>query len=605
MRTHIVIVAAGLAIGLAACGDSSGPKAVPSSIAFTVAPASAAAAGSVLPVAPTFVVKDKDGNPIAGASVSIKVTAGGGTISNAPTKSTAPTTTVGTWTLGKTVGINTLTITVGSLAPLVLNVTSVAGAPAKLVAVGSTNLTGVVGQPVATTISAVLKDANDNPISGALVNVSVSGGGSTEDAAVTTDAAGVAALLPLEWTLGTVKGNQTLTLSNGPNSVTFTASVAAGPIQSLSILSGNNQSGPGGTLLAQPVLLAGVDQYGNKLDNQVVNFSVLGGGGKLAAFTATSAADGTITMPAFTLGKSALPQAVLASIGSQSVSVTATVLSAYDIDVRFWGSPMTLQQQILFTNAAARIRGIVTGAIPPADATGADPAECGVTGQAVLAETVPGVIIYASVQDIDGPGKVLAQAGPCFIRDQSDVRTVIGVMEFDVADLNSLGSGGTLQDVITHEMLHVVGIGVFWNDIGLLSGFDTPDVAYTGTGGVAGCRATGGTTSCATSVPVENTGGAGTRNSHWRESTFGDELMTGFASNGAMPLSIMTVRALTDLGYTVNTAAADPYTIFLGSIRANPSVSTATPVGSVWEQGLATPPKVLPNHRRSAPRAGR
>src|SRR3954467_2362221 len=296
MRTHIVIVAAGLAIGLAACGDSSGPKAVPSSIAFTVAPASAAAAGSVLPVAPTFVVKDKDGNPIAGASVSLKVPGGGGTIANAPTKSTAPTTTVGTWTLGETVGINTLTITVGSLTPLVLNITSIAGAPAKLIAVPPTSLTGVVAQPVTAPISAVLKDANDNGIAGALVDVSVTGNGSSLEAALTTDATGNMTFPLTEWVLGTTKGNRTMTLPKGPASVTFTVAAAAGQIQSLNLLAGNNQSGPAGTALAQPVLLVGVDQYGNRLDNQVVNFSVLAGGGKLAAFTSTSAVDGAITM---------------------------------------------------------------------------------------------------------------------------------------------------------------------------------------------------------------------------------------------------------------------------------------------------------------------
>src|SRR5437764_7310021 len=182
MRKYSVIHAAGVAILCSACGDSSGPKAVPSSIALTLAPSGAVAAGSTLTVSPTFVVKDQDGNPMSGASVNIKVTAGGGTIANAPTKSTAPTTTVGSWTLGKSVGINTLTITVGSLTPLVLNITSVPGAPAQLVAVGSTSLTGVVGQPVTAPISAVLKDANDNGIAGALVDVTVTGGGSAGEA---------------------------------------------------------------------------------------------------------------------------------------------------------------------------------------------------------------------------------------------------------------------------------------------------------------------------------------------------------------------------------------------------------------------------------------
>lgn len=602
MRTHLVNSLVVLAFLSAACGDSSGPKAVATSIEITTQPAPSASAGLPLTTAPAFVVKDQDGNPMSGASVTIAVTAGGGTIANNPTKTTTPSTSVGTWTLGKTIGLNSLTITVGNLTPVVISITSLPGAPAKLVANGATVLTGVVGQPVAAPVSAVLKDAFDNVIAGVDVAVAVSGGGSAAATTLTTDGAG-AVTVP-SWTLGTIKGPQALTLSTGTASVTFTVNAAAGPIQTLSILAGNNQAGFAGTALAQPVLLAGVDQYGNKLENQVVNFSVLSGGGRLATVTSTSAPDGNITMPAFTLGKTALPQTILASIGSQSVSINAAVLSDYSIDVRFWGSAMTLQQQALFTNAAARIRGIVTGAIPTADATGADPALCGVTGQPVLAENVPGVIIYASVQFIDGPGKVLAQAGPCYVRDDPDLRTVVGVMEFDVDDLNSLGSGGTLQDIITHEMLHVVGIGSFWNDKGLLSGFDTPDVAYTGAGGVTGCRATGGTTTCATAVPVENTGGAGTANSHWRESIFGTELMTGFASSGTMPLSIMTVRALADLGYTINTAAADSYTLS-GSIRADPTVSALTPIGSAWERGLSSPPRTLPSRRRTAPRATR
>jgi hypothetical protein len=29
-------------------------------------------------------------------------------------------------------------------------------------------------------------------------------------------------------------------------------------------------------------------------------------------------------------------------------------------------------------------------------------------------------------------------------------------------------------------------------------------------------------------VPVENSGGSGTRDAHWRESEFGNEVMTGY-----------------------------------------------------------------------------
>jgi hypothetical protein len=64
-------------------------------------------------------------------------------------------------------------------------------------------------------------------------------------------------------------------------------------------------------------------------------------------------------------------------------------------------------------------------------------------------------------------------------------------------------------------------------------------------------------------VPVENTGGPGTADSHWRESVFGNELMTGTV-NEVNPLSRVTLGSMADLGYAVNLADADPYTLSPG-----------------------------------------
>ncbi len=73
----------------------------------------------------------------------------------------------------------------------------------------------------------------------------------------------------------------------------------------------------------------------------------------------------------------------------------------------------------------------------------------------------------------------------------------------------------------------------------------------------------------ASGVPVENTGGAGTRDSHWRDSILVNELMTGWAGPGTnLPLSRITVGSLADLGYTVNYAAADAYTPSSSSLAA-------------------------------------
>jgi hypothetical protein len=89
----------------------------------------------------------------------------------------------------------------------------------------------------------------------------------------------------------------------------------------------------------------------------------------------------------------------------------------------------------------------------------------------------------------------------------------------------------------------------------------TPTVAFAGQGGIRGCFAVGGESICATGVPLENVGGPATVGSHWRESVFANELMTGKANVGGMPLSQITAGSLSDLGYVVNLFAADPFSI--------------------------------------------
>jgi hypothetical protein len=292
---------------------------------------------------------------------------------------------------------------------------------------------------------------------------------------------------------------------------------------------------------------------------------------------------------------------VLTGACSDSAGPPTTVQSAYKIDLRYFGAGVPASDQVLFTNAAARIKQIVVGAPPLVNATGADPAKnCGATGVPVFQGTIDGLVIYATFDSIDGPGKVLAQSGPCYIRQNgtaNDYRTSIGVMKFDTADIPTLAASGHLQEVITHEMMHVLGFGSFWDSTSakLLINYG-PNVSYIGAAGIAGCKSVGGINTCASSVPVEGVqGGPGTINSHWRETTFGNELMTGFINAGKNPLSIMSIRSLEDLGYKVDTTAADSYTPPSGfNARAAGSVADPSPTTGVWEVGMPHRPIALP-----------
>jgi hypothetical protein len=170
------------------------------------------------------------------------------------------------------------------------------------------------------------------------------------------------------------------------------------------------------------------------------------------------------------------------------------------------------------------------------------------------------VYIDAAARDIDGRGGVLAQASPSAFREAPGPGGNLpyrGQVEIDVADLKALESSGQLLDVLTHEMAHVLGFGTMWEESDLLDNVGTSNPRFTGPVATAQYNALYGRTDG--SVPVENEGGPGTRDTHWRESAFGNEMMTGFIDAGANPISRLTVGSLADLGYVVDLAAAESY----------------------------------------------
>ncbi|MEZ5774976.1 MAG: leishmanolysin-related zinc metalloendopeptidase [Hyphomicrobiaceae bacterium] len=187
------------------------------------------------------------------------------------------------------------------------------------------------------------------------------------------------------------------------------------------------------------------------------------------------------------------------------------------------------------------------------------------------------LLIRAVVTPIDGPGGILGQAGPDWIRTSSKL-PYHGVMFFDSADVASMHSGGTLTDVVLHEMGHVLGFGTLWSYLGLSSG-----IRYTGAHALTEYRSLTGD-SGATFVPLENGGGPGTAYSHWEEQLFDNELMTGYLGGfgSGNPISRTTIGALQDLGYTVNYAQANAY-----SLRDDLASSTAT-TGAISVGGKAS-----------------
>ncbi|MGH3692576.1 MAG: leishmanolysin-related zinc metalloendopeptidase [Pseudonocardiaceae bacterium] len=267
---------------------------------------------------------------------------------------------------------------------------------------------------------------------------------------------------------------------------------------------------------------------------------------------------------------------------AQRASSLAATSSPFMIEVRFLGG-LSATQQAAFTAAADRWTTMIVGDLPTATADGED---------------IDDVLILAQGSAIDGPGRILGQAGPTHLRPASAGAAAFipakGIMSFDTADLEQLEADGTLNDVITHEMGHVLGIGTIWKLKGFLSGEGTSNPTFSGAGAVTEYQTLRGDNS-RRRVPVENTGGPGTREGHWRESVFRNELMSGFIAGRGNPLSRMTVASLSDLGYQVDLDAAEPYRLpdLLALAEAGVLLAHVTAIDS----GVVLPviPQILPD----------
>jgi hypothetical protein len=226
----------------------------------------------------------------------------------------------------------------------------------------------------------------------------------------------------------------------------------------------------------------------------------------------------------------------------------------FSIEVRFIGG-LSETQQAAFAAAADRWVQVIVGGLPGVEL---DLSSLRIPGLGV--EVIDDVLILAKGDVINGVGHILGQAGPLWWRPDT-LLPALGRMTFDTADLERMEADGTLRDVITHEMGHVLGFGkTLWGLKGLLESAGGADPRFVGRAAmVEFAHLTGG--EHLVGVPVENLGGAGTRDSHWRESVFGAELMTSRIAAAGNPMSRLTVAALADLGYATDFEAGELYAL--------------------------------------------
>ncbi len=527
-------------------------------------------------------VRDRLGNAVANETIAFSVIGGGGSIVPESIQTDAQGRATATWTLGPRAGeaqSARAAVQGTGIAGVAFVATGVVGPAAELRGLAGTGQAGVVGTTLPLPLQVQLLDAFDNPIPSQITFTVTAGGGSVAPAVVTTGALGVASSI---WTLGATAGAQTVRATAGGLSHEFEASAVAGagPPASIAVFSGDAQAGPAGSALPKPLTVAVRDALGIGVAGVEVGFAPSEGGVAPAASLTNASGLAATT---WTLGPTVGPQQVVVSAAALApVTFTAEGVeppptcilepvdpTGFDIQVCFV-LPTDASVRTAFANAAARWESLVTGDLP-ALAPNDGAASCVTTQTAppIQGAILDDLVIYAVIEEIDGPLKVLGSAGPCYIRN-SNLLTSIGVMRFDIADTDRLAAMGQLEEVILHEMGHVLGLGTLWPVMGLLANPATvdqttiPDTHFTGPLAIAAFDASGGQgRTVGEKVPVENAqGGGGSLNGHWRETVMDRELMTPFLdANVVNPLSIITVQSLADLGYVVSNAAADGYTV--------------------------------------------
>lgn len=567
MASRVVsVLAIGTLLAITACGGGDGPQ-VPTTFApnagstTTLTGVVATQSGA----APQVQILDAKGKGIRGLRVRWRTGAASGVVANDSILTDASgIASSGGWTLGTSAGLQTLTATADGLSPIVFTANVAAGPVANLVRLSQDGQQAAVNSNVPQPPSVRAQDAFGNPVAGVVVTFSVaSGGGTITPEQQTTDQNGIATAAA--WKLGTAVGQQIArATAPGATQAAFSATAVAGPPADMLKVAGDDQQGVAGNALPISPGVRVVDAFGNPVGGVPVTFTPGPNSGTVTFGTVvTDAATGTAFVGSWILGTAASQTLVATStsVPGKSLTFTATAIaSLFHLDVRFVGEGGTADIRQAFINAAAKWRRVIVGHvhnIPVNRAAGL----CE-TWVPAINELIDDVVIFARIGAIDGAGRTVARAGPCIYSTATNL-PLVGVMEFDEADLATSLNNGTFGDVVLHEMGHVLGVGTLWN-VGrsLLIDAGSPAPYFVGVAARAAFASINTLTFSGNAVPVEgNAAPVGTRDGHWRESVFGRELMQGFVKIGGMPLSRVTVASLQDLGYLVNLSAADPFMI--------------------------------------------
>jgi VCBS repeat-containing protein len=282
-----------------------------------------APAGTALAEPVRVRVLDTEERPVTNQEVTFSIVSGGGSVEPLTVSTDADGIAAATWTLGPNAGTQELrarTIQGGSGTPLDVpfTATALAGSGSVLVGVQGDDQTGPVNSALPDSLVVRATDAVGNPVADVEVTWSVTGGGSISPVTVVTGADGLAAA---ERVLGAASGAQSARatvdgFTGSPVIFSHTA-VPATPSQLL-LLSGDDQTGPGGFALTDSLVVRLEDDNGNGIGNRSISWIVSGGSGSVSPTTVTTDPNG-LAATSWTLP---------AAVGSYTVSAVFSGLPA-------------------------------------------------------------------------------------------------------------------------------------------------------------------------------------------------------------------------------------------------------------------------------------
>jgi len=256
--------------------------------------------------------------PYPGVTVTFSDGGKGGAFNPASAATDSSGTATTAYTLPQKVGTFTLTASATGFGNLTTTATAISGAPAQMTAAAGNQQYGWPGSVLPVPLTARVLDTYKNGVPGVTVTFDDGGkGGSLTPVTGVTDATGRAyGSYQLPNTAGkiTVKASTT-----GVKTINFAEHAAVA--SSVVTVSGNSQSGPAGTQLAQALVVKVVDNGGHAVSGAAVTFDDGGAGGQFANSNpvitdATGTASNFYTLPAV--------------VGS--VNITATVGGVSPVD---------------------------------------------------------------------------------------------------------------------------------------------------------------------------------------------------------------------------------------------------------------------------------